>query len=260
MDIATRSNFIVFKTANSIPRTLTTISKSYREMVSKLFDPSASHCFEYNSINNNTRLILEVQGSEIIAKFCCNTNLRWDIMHAYNLMLINRLEVVMDTGYYVRADDTDRHMLHCLYRQINSAFMPESSLGKMLTKGFEQWHRIHVVICMSARRKGTRFATLKSHNCLQMVIGFCCKDTSPVCGIYQAACAKLELLCLERVHLKDRSIDKISKPRREIPRIQLATKTVRRNGIARVVDDPLLVGEGGGGGPVDDDDVIVIDD
>ena len=256
MQFAARDHYLVFEDRSEIHRTLTTISKSYRELVEKLFNPE-SGCFDSNSINNNTRLLLEVQGSEIITKY--TNNLRWDIIHTYNVSLINRLDVVMDTGYYVREDGTEAAMLQCMFRQINGLFMPDSWMGKMLMDGFKQWENVRAHVYIGWKRDTNSQLSRLDLSCLGLVFDLCRRNTSPVSGAYREACARVETLGLERVVLRQRSTAK--KPLRP-PRIQLATKTPRRDEAAKVVDNPVLEGGGSGGGGcgVGDDEVIVIDD
>ena len=220
---------IVFQNAADIESSLAAMSKSYCELVKILFAPETG-CFESNLINNKTRFLLEVQGSEIIAKSC--PSMRRDIIHAYNLTLINRLDVVLDTGFYVRADDTENEMLKCLLRQIKSGFMLGGSLGCTLTEGYKMWDYIRLVLGMSVKRKGAKVFG----NPVPLITSYCDKNAAP-CRLYLDACKMLEQMDLVRIPLREHA--KKRPYRSIIPRIQLSNK---RHAPAQVVDAPMMVG------------------
>jgi hypothetical protein len=215
------TTLIAFDSTDELKSNLHTASDLYCELIRNLFDPE-SCVFETKYITTETRTLLEVQGSEIIAKTCCN--LPWDVIHAYNMTIINRLDVVIDTSYHVKADDMEDDILNCLYRQIHSAFAVNGSLGKMLTEGFWLWHyfRKAVAVCKNRKIKfgETAVPILQLNDeTLAHVHSLCRENTTSFPIYYLASCDTMDKMALERIHLTSNE--------RKIPRKSLARKVPR---------------------------------
>jgi len=123
---------IAYKDKEELSIELAFTGKKYCDFIEKIIDQSQPEIIQgtTTTLPPETQLLLQVQGTEIAAAACANMNIR--VVYAANKMLIDRINIVLDTCYHIKAANREKQILNCIRRQVNATFAVNGSLGAML--------------------------------------------------------------------------------------------------------------------------------
>ena len=180
---------------------ITTIAgKKYCNLIEKIIDQSQQPYIiqgTTRSLKPDTQLLLQVQGTEILAEACANLHLR--VVYAANEMLINRINIVLDTCYHIKAVNREEQILNCIRRQVNATFAANGSLSAMLYKGYEIWDRLRSKIMGKIPRKQRN---LQHRNLVVRILLGMCHENRSRCNEYEAAKIRMAEMGIERIEVK----------------------------------------------------------
>ena len=189
---------IAYEDESDIFFELVSAGKRYCDLLVKIIKKSHP-CIVQGKIHAlppGARLLLQVQGTEIVAAACANMNMK--IVYAVNKMLIDRLDTVLDTCYHIKAVNREPRILNCLFRQVNAAFAVNGSLGVMLYKGYELWDRLRSRVLRYIPREDKN---LQHPNPVVRILLCMCHENRSRCDEYKALKSMMERMAIERVEI-----------------------------------------------------------
>ena len=172
--------------------------KKYCDLIEKIIDESHPEIIQGTTcaLAPETQLLLQVQGTEIVAAACANLNTK--VVYAANQMLIDRINIVLDTCHHIKAVNNERQILNCLFRQVNATFAVGGSLGDMLFKGYTLWDRLRSRIMRKIRREQRN---LQHRNPVVRILLRMCHENTSRCSEYEAAKLRMAEMEIERVEV-----------------------------------------------------------
>ena len=195
---------IAYEDKEEIHFELAFAGKRYCDLIERIVKQSPSITAHPFTLPPETRLLLQVQGTEIAAAACSNLDIK--VVYAVNNLLIDRFDIVLDTCHQLDTVNRERQILQCLFRQVNAAFRVKGPLGTMLCYGYEMWHGLRAKLMGNLTQKQRN---LQHPNPAVRILLCMCHENNTKCREFEAAKLRMDSLGIERVSIETNSFLKV---------------------------------------------------